>query len=326
MKTLRPHYLPVGAMVLLAFIPFMQPGEFLLSVLIMTLLYAYMGQAWNILGGFCGQFSVGHCAFFGVSAYAVTILYHFFGIHPLAGALVGVLAAVFLALIIGFISLQLSGIYFSMATVALVEILRSQTLYFREITFGTLGMSLPVQFSLGKAYYFYIALIMVAAGYVITAAIRQSRYGTFMVAIRENEERALSLGIKSSRYKVLAAVISAAMTALGGAFYAMYVLMVEPSSAFSFLVSIKIIIVVVIAGMGTLAGPLLGAFIAILPDEIIRSWLGGSYAGLAGIIYGAILVIVVKIKPEGILGALSRSRHADPVTVATKEGETHGAP
>lgn len=326
MTNLRQHYLPVGALVLLAFIPLLQPGDFFLSVLIMTLLYAYMGQAWNILGGFCGQFSVGHCAFFGVGAYAVTILYHFFGIHPFVGALVGVMAAVFLALIIGFISLQLSGIYFSMATVAMVEILRSLSLYFRGVTFGTLGMSLPVKFSLGKAHYFYIALVLVAAGYLIAAAVRQSRYGTFMVAIRENEERALSLGIKSSRYKVLAAVISAAMTALGGAFYALYVLMVEPSAAFSFLVSIKIIIVVVIAGMGTLAGPLLGAFIAILPDEIIRSWLGGSYAGLAGIIYGAVLVIVLKIKPEGILGFLSRSRRSGPVASAAKEGETHGTP
>ncbi|MCX5910043.1 MAG: branched-chain amino acid ABC transporter permease [Deltaproteobacteria bacterium] len=323
---MRQHYLPIGALVLLAFIPFLRPGDFLLGVLIMTLLYAYMGQAWNILGGFCGQFSVGHCAFFGVSAYAVTILYHFFGIHPLVGALVGVLAAVFLAFIIGFISLQLSGIYFSMATVALAEILRSLSLFFREVTFGTLGMSLPVKFSLGKEQYFYIALMLVVVGYIISAAVRQSRYGTFMVAIRENEDRALSLGIKSSRYKVLAAVISAAMTALGGAFYALYVLMVEPSAAFSFLVSIKIIIVVVIAGMGTLAGPLLGAFIAIVPDEIIRSWLGGSYAGMAGIIYGAVLVIVVKIKPEGVLGFLSRSRRPDLAAAAAKGGETRGTP
>ena len=228
-------------------------------------------------------------------------------------------------MIIGFIGLQLSGIYFSMVTVALVEILRSLSLYFRGVTFGTLGMSLPVKFSATKIHYFYIALALVAAGYLVAAAVRQSRYGSFMVAIRENEERVLSLGIKPPRYKVLAAVISAAMTSLGGAFYAMYVLMVEPSTAFSFLVSIKIIIVVVIAGMGTLAGPLLGAFIAILPDEIIRSWLGGSYSGLAGIIYGAVLVIVVKIKPEGLLGLLSRNRRPEQVSNAAKEGQTHGS-
>jgi branched-chain amino acid transport system permease protein len=104
-------------------------------------------------------------------------------------------------------------------------------------------------------------------------------------------------------------VISAALTALGGSFYALYVLLIEPSVAFSFLVSIKIIIVVIIAGIGTLLGPLLGAFVAIIPDELIRSWLGGMYVGIAGILYGAVLVIVVKLQPQGILHLFGRSRH-----------------
>ncbi len=307
---------------LLAILPFFQVGDFWLNILIITLLFAFMGQAWNILGGFCGQFSVGHCAFFGVSSYAVTILYHFLGIHPAGGAVVGVLFAVFLALLIGFISLQLQGIYFAMATVALAEILRSLTLFFREVTFGTLGMSLPVKFSLTKTQYFYMALGLVLLGYVISLALRRSKFGIFMLAIRENEDRAKSLGVKTSRYKVVAAVISAALTALGGAFYAVYILMVEPGVAFGFLISIKIIIVVVIAGMGTLAGPLLGAFVAIVPDEVIRSWLGGSYAGFAGIVYGAVLVLVIKLQPEGILGFVSRRRHAP---AAAPEGSlSHG--
>jgi len=306
---LKQHSFYLGLVALLALLPFLGLGDFVLHILIITLLYAFMGQAWNILGGFCGQFSVGHAAFFGVGAYAITILFNHFQIHPYWGIPVGVMVAILLSLVIGFISLQLQGIFFSMATVALVEILRTFTLYFRDITYGPLGMTLPNSFSLKKVEYFYIVLGLLIFSYLVAAWVRKSKYGTFMVAIRENESRARSLGIETPRIKVLSAVISAALTALAGSFYALYVLLIEPAVGFSFLVSIKIIIVVIIAGIGTLVGPLLGAFVAIIPDELIRSWLGGMYAGIAGIIYGSVLVIVVKLQPQGILHLFTRTRH-----------------
>ena len=308
-SSLKQHSFYLILMAILALLPVLGLGDFILHLLIVTLLFAFMGQAWNILGGFCGQFSVGHTAFFGVGAYAMTILFNHFQISPYWGIPVGIIASILLALLVGFISLQLTGIFFAMATIAMVEILRTFSLYYRNITYGTLGMTLPNQFSLKKIEYYYIILGLLLVCYIVAALVRKSRYGTFMVAIRENEDRARSLGIETSRIKVLSAVISAALTALGGSFYALYVLLIEPSVAFSFLVSIKIIIVVIIAGIGTLLGPLLGAFVAIIPDELIRSWLGGMYVGIAGILYGAVLVIVVKLQPQGILHLFGRSRH-----------------
>ena len=305
---LKPHYFYLGSVFILALLPLLGMGDFILHILIITLLYAFMGQAWNILGGFCGQFSVGHTAFFGVGAYGMTILFNHFHINPYWGIPAGIFVSILLALLIGFISLQLQGIFFSLATVALVEILRTLTLYFRDITFGSLGMTLPNSFALKKIEYYYLVMGMVVFCYLVAALLRKSKYGTFMVAIRENEDRARSLGIETSRIKIFAAVISAAITSLSGSFYALYVLLIEPAVGFSFLLSIKIIIVVIIAGIGTLLGPLLGAFVAIVPDELIRSWLGGAYTGIAGIIYGSVLVIVVKLKPQGILHIFGRTR------------------
>jgi len=325
MRFLKEHGLIAGILAFLALLPALWLNNaFVLHILIIALLYAFMGQAWNILGGFCGQFSVGHCAFFGVSAYCVTILFERFGLHPLAGALAGVVAAIGVAFIVGWISLHLTGTYFAMATVALVEMGRTLALYFRRMTHGDVGMSLPAKFSLSKIEYFYIILGLVMVSYIVAVAVRRSKYGTFMVAIRENEDRTRSLGIDTAQYKVLSAVISAALTAVGGAFYALYVLMIEPAVAFSFLVSIKMIMVVVIGGIGTLTGPLIGAFIAIVPDELIQSWLGGTYTGLAGAIYGTILIAVVKLRPQGVIGFVTRTRRSLVEPKMEKEEIPHG--
>jgi branched-chain amino acid transport system permease protein len=280
-------------------LPALGIGNWGLHMLIMVMLYSTLAAAWNFLGGYTGQFSVGHSAFFGIAGYGMGIAMARHITGPIGGALLGVSLAIVLALVIGISTMRLRGIFFSLTTFALAEILRKLALFHDGLTGGPLGLSLVIP-GTTKLTYYYIAVGLLMSVIVVNILFERSRFGMFCMSIRENEDAAMSAGINTSVQKVIVAVLSALFTGLCGALYAAYVGVIEPDVVFSFNLSIKIIILAIIGGAGTIIGPLLGALVIILPEELIRGTVGGVYAGVSGMAYGLILIITLMLKPAGL--------------------------
>jgi len=268
-------------------------------IVILVMYYATLAGAWNLLGGYTGQFSVGHAAFFGIAGYTMGILMAQKIAGPMLGAMLGVCMSVLLALLVGFCTMRLRGIFFALTTMALAEILRKIALYQDNLTGGTLGLSLVIP-DVTKIHYYYIALVLMSAMFAALAVFERSRFGLYCIAIRENEDAARATGINTARIKLTATIISAFFTGIAGAFYAAYVGVIEPDVVFSTNLSIKIIILAIIGGTGSLIGPLLGALVVVIPEELLRGFLGGTYAGVSGIAYGLILVVTILLKPSGL--------------------------
>ncbi|SBW06583.1 Putative branched-chain amino acid ABC transporter, permease protein (fragment) [uncultured delta proteobacterium] len=279
-------------------------GNWGTHIVILVMFYSTLAGAWNLLGGYTGQFSVGHAAFFGIAGYTMGILMAQKVSGPLLGAALGVCMSVLLALLVGFCTMRLRGIFFALTTMALAEILRKIALYQDNLTGGTLGLSLVIP-GVSKTEYYYIALALMVAMFAALTFFERSRFGLYCIAIRENEDAALATGINTARVKLTATIISAFFTGLGGAFYAAYVGVIEPDVVFSTNLSIKIIILAIIGGTGSLIGPFLGALVVVIPEELIRGFLGGTYAGVSGIAYGLILVVTILLKPSGLRSLLA---------------------
>lgn len=281
-------------------------------VMIMIFLYAMLAQAWNILGGYCGQISLGHAIFFGLGAYTSSALVKYWGISPWIGMAAGAAVAVVVSQGIGFPVFRLRGHYFAIATIALGEII--QTLFINwEWMGGARGLFVPIrrpdsfvhlQFNESKQNYYYIALGLLALAFALTRWLDRSRAGYQFRAIREDQEAAASLGINVARTKQLAMGISAALTALGGTFYAQYILFVDPESVLSLSLSILICLVAVLGGVGTLWGPLLGATVLVPLSEGTRILLGGGGKALDLVIYGGLIVIISVTQPGGLMALL----------------------
>jgi len=306
---------PKGALFLLTililvFLPQIVQNPFVLHLVIMVFFYAALGAAWNIIGGFAGQLSLGHAAFYGVGAYSCVLLNLYLGLSPWIGMGVGVVVASLFGAAISYPCFQLRGPFFTLATIAFAEVLRILAIYFKEFTKGSVGITIPQKMGLGhfmfreKAPYFYIVLIFAVGAFLISYWIEKSRFGYHLAALREDEDAAESLGVNTSRTKLKAAIISAALTSIGGVFYAQYIMFIEPYSEFSLDLSIQFALVPMIGGMGTSIGPFLGSLVMTPLQELLRSWLGGQFAGLYLVIYGCILMLVVIFIPQGILGLL----------------------
>ena len=275
-----------------------------MHIMILVMLYAVLAGAWSFLGGYTGQFSVGHASFFGVAGYTMGILLAKKLAGPLVGAGAGICMAVLLAMLVGFCTMRLRGIFFALTTFALAEILRKFALYQDNLTGGTLGLSLVIE-NVSKLQYYYLVLALLVCLFATLVWFERSRFGMYCMSIRENEDAALSTGVNTARQKLAVTVLSALFTGAGGAFYAAYVGVIEPDVVFGFNLSIKIIILAIIGGSGSLIGPLLGAAIVIIPEELIRGLLGGTYAGVSGIAYGLILVVTILLKPSGVRSLLA---------------------
>jgi branched-chain amino acid transport system permease protein len=305
-------YLALLVLVALILFPMIVHNPFVLHLLIMILFYAALGGAWNIIGGFAGQLSLGHAAFFGVGAYSCVLLNLYTGLNPWAGMAVGMLITSLFAAAISYPSFRLRGPFFTLVTIAFAEVLRILVIYFKDFTKGSAGITIPQKMGLAnfafqeKGPYLYIVLSFAAGVFLISYLIEKSRFGYHLIALREDEDAAESLGVKTSRTKVKAAVLSAALTSIGGVFYAQYILFIEPYSEFSLDLSIQFALVPMIGGMGTAAGPIIGSFVLTPLQELLRSWLGGKYAGLHLVIYGCILMLVVIFMPQGILGLIKK--------------------
>ena len=277
----------------------------------LVLLYAIAASAWNI-GGYAGQVSVGHAVFFGCGAYAAMGAFAHFGLSPLVGIPAGIVIAVALAAVVGVPTLRLSGHYFSMATIALAELIRlavSNTAYLG----GAIGLSGPtvprnifdVSFVSALPYY-YLFLIVLALTLLITWWMANSRLGFYLRAIKDSERAARSLGAPASGAKLYAFMLSAALTSVGGALYAMMFGFVDPDSGLGILISVKILMIAALGGAGLLFGPLVGAAILVPVEELSNSLFGGSGAGLTFVVYGAIIMLIARFQPGGILTLVKR--------------------
>ena len=278
----------------------------------LVLLYAIGASAWNIVGGYAGQVSVGHAVFFGCGAYASILGYQYFQLPPLAGLPVGMLVSVLIASVIGVPTLRLSGHYFTMATIAVGELARVLVTT-QEWLGGAQGIAGPtvprtvfdLSFTSSVPYY-YIFLAVLACTLFLTWRIEHSRMGFYLRAIKDSERAARSLGVSAGRYKLYAYMLSAALTALAGGLYAMMFGFVDPESGLGILISVKMLIMAALGGAGLLFGPLIGAAILVPLEEISNSLLGGKGAGLTFVVYGAIIIIIARFLPSGLLVLLNR--------------------
>jgi branched-chain amino acid transport system permease protein len=311
-------YVPLVIIVLLAAVPSVTSNSYVLHVLIMILFYAVLSEAWSILAGFAGQFSLGHAAFFGIGAYTSTLLFIWSGVSPWVGMFIGAGLAVVLSLVIGFLCFRLRGPFFSLVTIAFAETLRLLFLNWGPLTGGPVGLLVPLsgdslanfQFLSRIPYYYTLMAITLIVIYV-TYRIRNSQLGLRFMAIREDEDAAQSLGINIIRYKLIALAISVFFTALAGTFYAQYLLFLHPDAIMSLNFSIEIALPAIIGGMGTIWGPIIGSILLTPLAEFTRSILGGGYAGVYLIIYGSILILTMMFLPNGITHAIAaRNRSA----------------
>lgn len=296
---------------LIALVPRLVSDVYMMNVLILTLLFAALSQSWNLLGGYCGQVSLGHALYFGIGAYATSILYVKFGITPWGGLLAGGIIAALIALALGYPCFRLKGHYFSIATIVIAEI---GLLLFHNWDYAgaALGIQWPftpdswwtLQFARDKAPYFYFALGLFAVTWLVTFAIVESKWGYWWRAVKDNAEAAESLGVTIFHSKMAAAAISAFFTAVGGGFYAAFVSYIDPDSVMHFRFSLLMALPAVLGGVGSLWGPAIGALILIPLAELTRSYLGGSGSGLDLVIYGALIMIVSLTRPEGILSII----------------------
>lgn len=311
------------ALVLLG-VYFLPLTVFAKHVLVLTLFYAFMGTGWNLMCGYAGRLSLGHAAFVAVGAYTSLLLFSHLGLTPWIGMIAGGLVAVVVMLLIAYPSFRfgLIGPYFTLASIAVAEIVHYLLIYGRDITGGSLGMSLPyvkettvinslinLQFDSKEPYYLVILAFWLAAVF-ITWKMERTRY--YLEAIREDEDAAAALGISVNKNLIIAACISAFMVAVGGTFYVQYFRYIDPYSIAGFTLSLNMALVAVIGGSGTLFGPTIGAFLLIPLTEVLRMSLGAQIPGLHLFLYGILLVACIIFLPKGIasLPGIIRAKRA----------------
>ena len=284
--------------------PFIFDARYSQHVLILVLLYVALGSSWNILGGFAGQLSLGHAAFFGIGAYTAAVIASKTSLSPWWAMIAGPLLVLPIALVVGWICFRLRGPYFTLATIAVGEVMRLVALNWGDLTGGAVGVVIrPSIFSgTSKVPYYYIVLAIAVAAIALCQAISRRKLGYYLMAIREDEETAESIVIDTTKYKLIALALSASLTAIAGAFYANYFLFVDPTIVLPLALSVEIVLMAIIGGLGTVAGPVLGAVLLKLSSEVFRN----EFAQANLLIYGVLLVVVILFMPGGLMGGFRR--------------------
>jgi branched-chain amino acid transport system permease protein len=298
--------------VVLLLLPQVVTGAFAVDIFIRILLFSLIGVAWNLMGGYGKQLSLGHAAYFGLGAYTSTIMQVVFGISPWIGMIAGGMVAMLASLPIGWLCFRLRGPYFTIATIATAQALMLIFLKFRDLAWGAEGTTIPnlgssplmMQFET-KASYYYVVLGLLTLGLAITYIIEQSWMGYYLVAIGENEDAAEAVGINAPRVKRDIYMISAFLTALAGTFYVQYIYFIDPPTAFSFNISIEAALVSIVGGIGTLWGPVIGTVLLETTSTLLQSWLGSSIGGVQLTVYSLILMAVILWRPTGLMGMIS---------------------
>ncbi len=308
-----PRSLVVGTVVGgLVVVPWLLP-DYPLHIVIMTTLFAAAGSAWNIVGGYAGQLSLGHAAFFGIGAYIPTLLQIHLQVSPWLGMWAGAAVAVLAAVLLGWLTLRLQGTYFAIATIAFAEVLRLAALHLRELTGGAVGLTVPyfghrplyLQFE-QKAYYYYVVVGLLAVVVGAVQRMASSRFGYYLIAIGQNETVAETVGVPSVATKIQALALSALLTSLCGTFYAQYIYFIDPFSVLGLGLSIEFALVAIVGGIRTVWGPVLGAALLRPLTELTQAAFGATYAGIQLIVYGGLLIAVILLRPEGLIGPATR--------------------
>jgi branched-chain amino acid transport system permease protein len=297
--------LPLIIAGLLAVLPLIGLSSYWMHILILVIMWSVIGMAWNLLGGYCGQVSFGHAAFFGVGAYTAGILYNKLGISAWWGLPLSIFIVTIFALVIGYICLRLKGPFFALGTLAMGVILRVMAENLTTITEGDLGIMIRERTWIGKTWYFYIILILAALAFFLVKKVIESKLGYYFVAIREDQDAAESLGINTTLYKTIALSLSAVITGLAGAFYTNYMGYIDPKIVFALHdISIVTIMVVMVGGVATYWGPFVGAVIMVFLAEIIRTIpkLGAAHHTF----FGILLIVIIIFLPNGIVGDLPK--------------------
>jgi branched-chain amino acid transport system permease protein len=294
-------------------------NDYLLTVLIIILYFAYTGQAWNVMMGFAGQLSLGHALYIGLGAYTTAALYVHFGIGPWVGLPAAIAIAAACGAVIGFLAFRfgVGGVYFAILTIAFAEFARIGFDHFTWVGASS-GFFLPVanytrndlwNLRGNPTMFYYVMLALTVAAFVLCHVLLRSRIGYYWRAIREDEIAARSLGIDTFRYKMYAVVISAGMTAVAGMFFAFYYNNLFPEQVFHISRSIELILGPIIGGIGTLFGPIIGAFLLTGLSEMMQellTMLGLDAPGAKQVFYGVCLLVVVVVLPDGIWPWLAR--------------------
>ena len=299
-----------------AAVPLAVRDQFFLDTLILILLWGALSAAWNVAGGYAGQVSLGHSAFFGIGAYSAALLSARYGQSPWIGMLIGMVLSVGAGLIIGYLSNRLRGPYFALSTIAFSQVLLIVASRWRGFTAGSEGIPVPFRpgfatLGLGHVAWAYLALGLAILFYGIQVYLERSRVGYQLAGVREDEDAAEALGIPSRRLKVVAVTASAALTSVCGTLWAQYVGFVDPFYVFSVDLSIRFALNTIIGGMGTALGPYLGSLLITTLETYLRATFSGAKTGFAGIyliIYGVALILVVRFVPEGLAGVAARLR------------------
>jgi branched-chain amino acid transport system permease protein len=306
-------YLAIAVVVaLLAMVPFVTASNVVLNFLVGVLLIALAGQGWNLLGGYGGQYSFGHAAFFGTGAYVTAILQVRYDINAWVGLVAGIAAGALVGAVIGALTFRsgLKGSYFSLVTLAFAEVLRIVASV-APITGAGVGTLIKLdlrpeafQFQ-SRAPFYWIALALVGLSLAIVRVIEDNRFGAYLVAVRENEDAAKALGVDTFTVKLVAMIVSAGITAAAGCFYAQYFLFLDAPIAYGPWISIDALLAPIVGGVGTLFGPLVGALVIKSLGEATKL-VAGDAPGLDLVIYGLVLVAVVGLAPRGISGLVWR--------------------
>jgi branched-chain amino acid transport system permease protein len=309
----RQRYgLAAAVVAVLAAVPFLTDSFFLMNMFIVTFLFVVLGHGWNVLGGYAGQISLGHAVMFAAGAYTTAILYVYYGITPLVGIWVGGVVAVVAGVAIGLATFSLRYHYFAMATLAAALI--GRVVFFRwewvggatgiEYPLGEIGTLTAFTFS-DKLPYFYIVGVAALLVTLFVKRLDDSKLGIYLKAINMDQELAENAGLPAFWYKIYAMAISSYITGFGGALYAQYVLYIDPMSTLRVLRNIDIIMVAVVGGVGTVLGPILGAFVFIPVRELTRTTLSGGSPGLGWVVFGVVLLLISMYRPGGLINEYS---------------------
>jgi branched-chain amino acid transport system permease protein len=301
-------YCSLAALSLLLIIPWLSGSPFVVHIFVTICVFAGLSVAWNIVGGYAGQLSLGHTVFYGIGAYTTALLIQHFALTPWLGMFMGAGLSVLVAAGIGYPCFRLRGPFFALATIAFLEVVRLLAIHFHNFTGGSAGLIVPLRLGWtwmifrDKFDYLYIAFGLLLLTLSVSYAIRMSRLGYYLIAVREREDAASAAGINTTSVKLRAVMVSAALTSLIGSFHAMYLTFLEPATMFSLATAIEIAMFSLIGGLGSVAGPLLGTALVVPIAEAARGWLGASANGLHGFVYGTVLVFMTLMLPGGLIG------------------------
>jgi branched-chain amino acid transport system permease protein len=329
MNSSRNFIFGVAVLGLLVALPIGVTNASQLNLVILVLMAAQLGVAWNIVGGYAGQVSLGHAAFYGLGAYCSTLLLVKFGINPWIGMLSGGLFAALLSLAFGWSCFRLKGHYFAMATIAVAELVQ---IFFTEWEYGGAAVGLYVPMArqgwawmnfATKLPYYWLALGLLAITLAANLWIERSFLGFYFRAIKDEPDAARSVGVNIARYKQVALSVSAFFTAMGGSLYAQKELYIDPNSVLSTALSIKMALVSILGGVGTLLGPVIGAVVLTSIEEFTRIAFGGTGRGTDVIIYAALIIVIAVFYPQGVIGWIRswRERRAARASASLQDAQ-----